>query len=285
VSNRSEKRAKSAFIGCLIVAITLFHLGTPRHLMYLHVLLQALFFAPVSLAGFWFGKKGGLVAALAIAGVYIHHAITVMMPTSTLAVSNAIQIVLIFIVGLLTGTYADVRLGYQEAISKTSPPSTAALPSEQKLLVYLDESGAAMNAVRYVAHLFGRVPDVKVTLLSVRNRTSPELTGQNRAQRNAESSAQESSEHAVEKARELLFQSGFTDSRLEARVVEQTEGRISDVILMEQKAGNHSAIVIGRHNLSRAEEFLFGSVAVRLARQATCPVWVIDESLSIESAA
>lgn len=285
MSNKSEILAKSAFIGCLIVAVTLFHLGTPHHLMYLHVLLQALFFVPVPLAGLWFGKKGGILAAAAITGVYIHHAITVMMPTSTLAVSNGIQILLLFIVGLLTGTYADIKRGYVEAIRRASPPSAAVLPSQQKLLVYLDESGAAMNAVRYVAHLFGNLPAVTVTLLSVPKKTNPELLGHNKTQEDAKSDGPKSSQGGMDKARELLLQSGFTDLRIETRSVERTEGRVSDAILAEQKAGNHSAIVVGRHNLSRAQEFLFGSVAIRLARQAACPVWIIDETLSLETSA
>jgi nucleotide-binding universal stress UspA family protein len=81
----------------------------------------------------------------------------------------------------------------------------------------------------------------------------------------------------MEKARELLLRGGFDEARVESRFANSQNTRTSDVILEELKAGGFSATVIGRHRLSRAEEFLFGSVAIRLARQATCPVWVVGE--------
>ncbi len=58
--------------------------------------------------------------------------------------------------------------------------------------------------------------------------------------------------------------------------------RLSDLILREQREGHYDAIVVAKHRLTRAQEFLFGNVAIRLAREAPCPVVVVDEK-SIES--
>jgi nucleotide-binding universal stress UspA family protein len=87
-----------------------------------------------------------------------------------------------------------------------------------------------------------------------------------------------SSKRALERAYEILKQGGFDDSRITTRFANTQNARVSDVILNEQRSGGYSAIVVGKHHLSRAEEFLFGNVAVRLARQASCPVWLIDET-------
>ncbi len=273
----SDKKSKLLLIACLIIGTVLFHYGTPHRLMYLHILLQTLFFVPVSLSGWWFGKKGGLAAAAVISAVYIHHAVTVMMPTTDLAVSNGIQIFLLFVVGFLTGTYADIRSGYEEAIREPASYPATTFPIDQRFLMYLDNSGASMNAVRYVANLFGRVPDVKVTLLSVSHRPNPELFESDKEHEEEQSKVLESSARAIEKARELLLRGGFDEARLESRIAHSQNARTSDVILDELKAGGYSAIVVGRHRLSRSEEFLFGSVAIRLARQAACPVWVVGE--------
>ncbi|MBI4831322.1 MAG: universal stress protein [Candidatus Lindowbacteria bacterium] len=281
----SDKLSRVLLISTLIVAITLFHLGTPHHLLYLHVLLQALFFAPVSLSGLWFGKKGGLIAAAVVAIVYTHHAVTVMMPTSEMAMSNGIQILLLFVAGFVTGTYADVRRGYDAAVHRTGAEHLAAFSAEQKLLVYLDGSAASANAVRYVANLFGHVADTTVTLLSVLTKPNPELFSSYEQHRKEQEKILAESKRGVEEARSLLTRSGFTDERIEVRFVDSQGARVSDVVLNEQKSGGHSAIVVGRHNLTRTEEFLFGSVAVRLARQASCPVWIIEESLTTAATA
>ncbi len=273
----SERKSKILLVVCLIVGAMLLHYGTPHRLMYLHILLQALFFVPVSLSGWWFGKKGGLSAASAVAAVYLYHAVTVMMPTPEMAVSNGIQILLLFVVGFLVGVYADIRAGYQKAMS-ASEPYRAAFPAGQKLLVHVDDSGASMHAVSHVAHTFKGVPDVKITLLSVVAAPNPDLSESEQELEEKQSGAVKRSRNVVEKARSLLMESGFEEARIETRYSMARNSRPSDVILREQQAGNHSTIVVGRHRLTRAEEFLFGSPAIRLARQAPCPVWVVAES-------
>ena len=272
-------------ISSLIAAIALFHHGTPHHLLYVHILLQSLFFIPVSLSGIWFGKKGGLIAAVAITAVYIHHAVTVMMPTSEMAVGNTTQIVLLFLVGFLTGTYADVKRSYHQTMHGLKSSTVTTFPAEQSLLVYVDDSSATDKAVRYVANLFGRIPDVKVTLLNVLSETNPDFFGSHEDFKKEQAQSSEASRRTMEKARELLLESGFTDANISVRFAHSHDARISDVILHEQKSGKYSAIVIGGHRLSRAEEFLFGNVAIRLARQATCPVWIVDENAAAKAPA
>ncbi|MBI5119111.1 universal stress protein [Candidatus Poribacteria bacterium] len=274
----TDRNARILLVASLIAGITLFHYGTPGHLMYLHVLLQALFFAPVSLSGWWFGKKGGLAAASAISLVYMYHAVTVMMATAEMAVSNGIQILLLFAVGFFTGTYADIRRSYYQTLSDAKPLPAASFSTEQNLLVHLDESEISMNAVRYVARLFGRSPEVRVTLLYVANNPNPELFASAEEQQSQRARLSDTAASVLGKAKEYLFQNGFEESRLETCLEEGQNTRVSDVILAHQKSHGHTAIVTGRHRFSRTEEFLFGSTALRLARQATCPVWVIDET-------
>jgi nucleotide-binding universal stress UspA family protein len=277
--NTSLGKIRFFTILCFIASITAFHHGTPHRLMYLHVFLQALFFVPVSLSGWWFGKKGGLLAAILVFLVYIHHAVTVMMPTAEMMVANGVQIILFFLAGAFIGTYTDTRISYQNAVhgGKTYPP--AIFPMEQKLLVYLDNSGASMNAIRYIAHLFKNAPDVRVTLLKVINPPREEFLALTEQQSEEQMESDVAGSTGIaEEARSLLLKSGIPEENISCRFVRRDNARISDVLLAEQKSREYSAIVVGRHRLSRSEEFLFGSVAIRLARQANCPVWVIGDS-------
>jgi len=270
----SEKRSRILLISCLIIAVTLSHFGTPNTLMYLHVLLRELYFIPVFLAGLWFGKKGGLIAATVTVAIYLHHALTVMMPTSEMAVSTGIEILLLFVAGLLSGTYADIKRGYLETIHGPKAHTVVSSPAEQRLLVYVDDSGAAMNVIRYVADMFGQVPDVRVTLLSVLREPNADLPSPNEQE---SPKNPESKNLVLEKAREILIKSGFADDFVESRLVRRYNVRASDALLRQQKAGAYTAIVLGRRPLSRAEEFLFGDTAIRLVRSATCPVWVVAD--------
>jgi nucleotide-binding universal stress UspA family protein len=277
--NVALKRIRLLTVLCFITSIAAFHYGTPHRLMYLHVFLQALFFIPVSLSGWWFGKKGGLLAAALIFFVYIHHAVTVMMPTAEMMVGNGVQIVLFFIAGAFIGTYTDTRISFQSAIHDRRAYLPAVFPAEQELLVYLDNSGASMNAVRYIAHLFEGAPDVRVTLLKVINQPRAEFLALSEEQSGKQMEAHVAgSTEIVEEARSLLLKSGIPEANISCRFVRRENARISDILLAEQKSGGYSAVIVGRHRLTRSEEFLFGSVAIRLARQANCPVWVIGDS-------
>jgi len=272
------KYSKLMLTSCLILGTVILHYLTPGHLMYIHILLQALFFLPVYLSGLWFGKRGGLIAAAAISAVYLHHAITVMMPTGEMAVSNGIQILLLFFAGSIVGTYADIRRGYEEAVHGVRSEPTATFSAEQSLLVYVDESAASTNTARYVANLSQQIPGLRVTLLGVTPRPIPELFASDEELGREKAKVIETSRSAVETARMILLQNGLAEDRIEIKSAVSENTRPSDLILKEQKTGAYSAIVVGKHRLSRAEEFLFGNVAIRLARRADCPVWIVGDT-------
>jgi nucleotide-binding universal stress UspA family protein len=272
-----RKKSKLLSIACLIAVTVVLHYIAPKHPMYLHILLQALFFIPVSLSGLWFGKKGGLGAATAISATYLYHAVTVMMPSGEMAVSNGIQILLMFVVGALIGTYTDIKRSYLDAIRGGGSEPGEMSPHGQSLLVYVDESRASTNAVRYVANLCQRIPDLKVTLLGAVRKPNPELFASEDELGKEEAKAIAVSESAVETARSLILQGGIGEDRIFVRNATFENARPSDLILSEQKSGDYNAIVVGKHRLSRAEEFLFGNVAINVARRAACPVWVIGE--------
>ena len=144
---------------------------------------------------------------------------------------------------------------------------------EQNLLVYLDNSGASMNAIRYIAHLFKNAPDVRVTLLKVINPPREEFLALTEQQSEEQMESDVAGSTGIaEEARALLLKSGIPEANVSCRFVRRESARISDVLLAEQQYGGYSTVVVGRHYLTRAEEFLFGSVAIQLARQANCPV-------------
>lgn len=263
----SQNDFRLFLLTCLILAISFYHFGTPGRLMGVHLVLQALFFVPVVLAGFWFGRKGGLLAAGAITILYAHHAVTVMMPTVEMAIINGVQIVLLFISGFLAGAYSESRRKTENS-SETQP--------ERKLLLYVDDSPAALNAARQIASIFGSQPGMEVTLLGVVGSAQEETFFADEAACQKNRLLLDSLTGVAEQARDLLRSRGFPDGNLNIRFANSPDGRIAETIINEQRSGGYSAIVIGRQD-SQADSSLNGRIAASLVRSASCPVWVIGE--------
>jgi nucleotide-binding universal stress UspA family protein len=265
---KTETNFKLFFLGCLILAIAFFHFGTPATIMQLHLVLQTLFFVPVVLAGLWFGRKGGLLSAGTITVLYAHHAITVMMPTPEMAVSNGIQLVLLFVAGFLSGAYTESRRRSNRPLRKSH--------ARQRLLFYVDETPAAINAARHVASMVPPGAGTEVTLLGVVNTAQPENLLQDTGGCQEHQNRLDSLQGAAEETRDLLIENGFSRDSISMRFANSPGGRISDTILNEQRSGKYTAIVIGRPNLD-SDDSITSSVAASLARRASCPVWVIAE--------
>jgi len=76
--------------------------------------------------------------------------------------------------------------------------------------------------------------------------------------------------------RERLVASGMPEHAVRIRCLICYCPSIAEGILAERDQSEYSTIVVGRHHLTRAEEFLYGSVSGRLINHASnCAVWVI----------
>jgi len=61
-----------------------------------------------------------------------------------------------------------------------------------------------------------------------------------------------------------------------------SDTKATEVILKELKDNNYAGIIIGKHPMTRAQEFLFGSTTVTLVREA--PVNIISVKMPAEAA-
>jgi len=91
-------------IAALMAAIVLAHnvLPMPQYAMSM-VMMQKMFFLPVILGGFWMGAAGGLSMALFAALLYPHHGRLWMDGAPMFSVSQITDILLLFMVGGVTG--------------------------------------------------------------------------------------------------------------------------------------------------------------------------------------
>jgi|GEM_PF-1719484 len=106
-----SRRARWVTIALLMVAITAGHnaihlAGAPFWM----TLTQKLYFVPVMLAGFWSGSRGGLATAAVAALLYPHRGHGAHIHSAMFTASQTSDMVLLFIVGGVTGWLRD-RLG------------------------------------------------------------------------------------------------------------------------------------------------------------------------------
>lgn len=129
-----------------------------------------------------------------------------------------------------------------------------------KVLIALDGSRDALLGVGYAARMLAGRPEVAITLFHVRDEeTSPAAMAA-----------------AFAAARDLLAARGFEAAAVTERQVVRREGPARD-ILEEIGRGGYGTVVIGRRGLTRARQFLFGSVSHKVVQNAReCAVWVVD---------
>lgn len=157
-----------------------------------------------------------------------------------------------------------------------------------RLLLALDPSEGAMQAVEYVASMLDGSPRVEVTLFHAVRGLDVFLQGVGeafsvnydknwieKARKELDEAAKEI-EPMFDEARERLVKAGLDAALIKQRVAKGISSR-AGAIVDEAQQGGHDTIVVGRRGLSRIEEFFIGRVSskvIQLARDKT--VWVVS---------
>lgn len=118
----AQKRAaviRAAIAGLAIVGIGLLHGMTPEPLTHWQYICQRLYYLPVVYAALCFGWRGGIAAA-AFAGIsYLPHGAAVWRDLPGFALYQSLEILVFFLVGVLTGVLADRERAQKRASEET----------------------------------------------------------------------------------------------------------------------------------------------------------------------
>ncbi len=106
-----------------IALISVMYYATQHHLVWLHNILQHLYFAPIAAAAISFGWKGGIGAAILAALCYAPHVVLGLSegsePLRYLG-SEATEILDFFLVGLIAGILADREHKQKDSLQRTT---------------------------------------------------------------------------------------------------------------------------------------------------------------------
>jgi nucleotide-binding universal stress UspA family protein len=270
------KSRRALLVIGLLIAVTVLHYSTAMGAVPWHTVYRELYFIPIVMSGVWFGKRWGLGASVMASLAYLPHMVRLIGFRSEMALGsdsmfwdslwvNSFQVFLFNVTGLLAGGYGDARRGFRARLR------TPILPAEsgRDVLLFLDETPASLMAARYVAEVFSVHRDQRITLLWVSPRKGEEFFPDPEAVKEAEEVQIDREKESLNQARQVLLDAGILPDSLQVKSFRvETRSRISDRILQELEEGDYHTIVLGKHRLSKSEEFLFGSKAIRLVREA-----------------
>ncbi len=146
----------------------------------------------------------------------------------------------------------------------------------EKFLVALDETETSLKAVEYVGRMTQFLPHVFICLLHIYPEPPPDFfyTGGNLEAYKA--SREIRADKIFVQAEEIFIGKGINLENV-SRDVHMAEGKtISQAVLEMQKEGTYGTVVTGKRGVSKAEEFLFGSISNALARHSQGFVaWIV----------
>ncbi|MGD9899717.1 MAG: PAS domain-containing sensor histidine kinase [Calditrichaceae bacterium] len=100
-------RQKIIIVALIIILITSAHYTMSHAVVYLHDISRRMYYLPIILASYWFGKKGGIYSAASITILYFPHALFSWYGRNPRYLDNMIEIVFFNIVGYMIGTYIE----------------------------------------------------------------------------------------------------------------------------------------------------------------------------------
>lgn len=144
------------------------------------------------------------------------------------------------------------------------------------ILVAVDAMASSLRAVSYVGKIAGDLEAVSICLLNVYPEPPPDfyvkggIKDEYQAQRIARAEA------LFTRCIDILVAAGIKREAIYC-TTHMAEGKtISDTVIEVQRQGDFGTVVTGKRGVSKAEEFLFGSISNALARHCNdFTAWIV----------
>lgn len=144
------------------------------------------------------------------------------------------------------------------------------------ILVAVDETETSMRALRYVAGLIGRADGFSIGLLHIYPEPSAAQLHDGLDLSSYQAKKEETAKQILAGASGFLAENGLAGSRITTMCRMAAGETISKTILQVQAEGGYGTVVVGKRGVSKAEEFLFGSISNTIVRNShNFTVWVV----------
>ena len=186
---------------------------------------------------------------------------------------------------LVLGSVADKLVG---KLTHVPVWVVAGLGRARKVLIPIDASEGALQAVRYMGRMLQSSQGVNVTLFHAMRGLDVFMQGFGESfvlshdrdwlarvdQELVE--AEKEMEQSFDRARRVLVEAGLDEERVATKIVKGVSSR-AGAIIQEARDGGYETIVVGRRGLSRIQEFFMGRVSSKVIQMAKgLTVWVVS---------
>lgn len=146
----------------------------------------------------------------------------------------------------------------------------------KRIIIAIDDSPRSINAVEYVGSIAGHLAEVQLCLLHVYPEPPPDYYQSGATLAAYKMEQEEKAKMLFAQAIKILQGHGIAAHAITSRCQIASQQSISAAILDLQVRENYGTIVVGKRGISKAEEFLFGSISNALIHNGRdIAVWVI----------
>ena len=134
------------------------------------------------------------------------------------------------------------------------------------ILVAVDEMEPSLRAVRYVSRVTRGLDDVSICLLNIYPEPPPDFFINGGQLEDYQMQRIAHAEQIFQQGLEILVSGGLKRTDIYCTTHMAENKTISETLLEVRRMGNFGTVVTGKRGVSKAEEFLFGSISNALAR-------------------
>jgi nucleotide-binding universal stress UspA family protein len=146
----------------------------------------------------------------------------------------------------------------------------------KRIIIAIDESPRSSNAIEYVGSIAGHLAEVQLCILHVYPEPPPDYYQSGATLDEYKAEQEERAKLLFAQAKKILQARGIAPQAITSRCQIAGQQSISAAILDLQVRENYGTIVVGKRGISKAEEFLFGSISNALIHNGRdIAVWVI----------
>lgn len=146
----------------------------------------------------------------------------------------------------------------------------------KKLLLAIDGTETSLRAVRYVGELAGCSKGIQACLLYVYTAPPPYYYREGGNLKDYQAEKNRAAQELFTTATNTLLTHGFEKASIDCICRMADKRTISETILEVQAEGDYGAVVLGKRGVSKAEEFLFGSISNTVTHAChNFTVWVV----------
>jgi len=268
-----KKSYKIATVALLVLIIAFIDYTVTFRLSKIDLVYRDVYFIPILLGAYWFGKKGGLFTSLAASAFYLPCAILGNPLGSIIFFSNMLEIFFFIGVGYFVGSYRDL-LRSQFVLTSNGYEEELYQPTKNVLFcIYSAEN--TFKAARYIADNFSHQSETTVTVMGLLRVKPQDFFATEEEFHTALEKSNAEMTTIVERAKAIIRQGGVSEPNIRERMITVEGENTAKIILKEQRRSHYDMIIAGCTKKTKAEEFLFGNTNVTLVREAPCPVLVV----------